>query len=234
MPRKHLKNLLAHTAGRIRYPKIEQFSAAGVPTGSGAAGNSSSQIQAVIGGVTSGSGSNVSGSNVSEQVATLSKYLNDLRLTQQTSIDTLTANTQALVQNTVIKSSGGSTTSTTGSLLSGLFGGTFGLSPILNGLISLFKGSAAPTLQPLAPFSLPPAIRYEGGYSATNGGQAGAANYGQSGAPRVSSPPPATNVQIQVNAMDSRSFLDHSADIANAVREAMLHSNSLNDVIADL
>ncbi len=228
MPRKHLKNLLAHTAGRIRYPKIEQFSAAGVPTGSGASGNSSSQIQAVIGGVTAGSGS-----NVSEQVATLSKYLNDLRLAQQTSIDTLTANTQALVQNTVTKSSGTSTTSTAGSLLSGLFGGTFGLSPILNGLISLFKGSGAPTLQPLVPFTLPPAIQYEGGYSATNG-QVGAANYGQGGAPRASSPSPATNVQIQVNAMDSRSFLDHSADIANAVREAMLHSNSLNDVIADL
>ena len=229
MPRKHLKNLLAHTAGRIRYPKIEQFSAAGVPTGSGASGNSSSQIQAVIGGVTAGSGS-----NVSEQVATLSKYLNDLRLTQQLSIDTLTANTQALVQNTVTKSSGTSTTSTAGSLLSGLFGGNFGLSPILNGLISLFKGSGAPTLQPLVPFSLPPAIQYESGYSASNGGQVGAANYGQSGAPRVSSPSPATNVQIQVNAMDSRSFLDHSADIASAVREAMLHSNSLNDVIADL
>ena len=229
MPRKHLKNLLAHTAGRIRYPKIEQFSAAGVPTGSGASGNSSSQIQAVIGGVTAGSGS-----NVSDQVATLSKYLNDLRLTQQLSIDTLTANTQALVQNTVTKSSGTSTTSTAGSLLSGLFGGSFGLSPILNGLISLFKGSGAPALQPLVPFSLPPAIQYEGGYSAANGGQVGAANYGQNGAPRVSSPSPATNVQIQVNAMDSRSFLDHSADIANAVREAMLHSNSLNDVIADL
>ncbi len=229
MPTKHLKNLLAHTAGRIRYPKIEQFSAAGVLTGSGGSANSSSQIQAVIGGVAAGSGS-----NVAEQVATLSKYLNDLRLAQQISIDTITANTQALVQNTVTKSSGTSTTSTAGSLLSGLFGSTFGLSPILNGLISLFKGSGAPTLQPLVPFTLPPAIQYEGGYSAANNGQVGAANYGQNGAPRVSTPSPSTNVQIQVNAMDSRSFLDHSADIANAVREAMLHSNSLNDVIADL
>jgi hypothetical protein len=34
--------------------------------------------------------------------------------------------------------------------------------------------------------------------------------------------------------MDSKSFLDHSDEIAQAVREAMLSSHSLNDVIADL
>jgi len=34
--------------------------------------------------------------------------------------------------------------------------------------------------------------------------------------------------------MDSKSFLDHSDEIAQAVREAMLGSHSLNDVIADL
>jgi hypothetical protein len=34
--------------------------------------------------------------------------------------------------------------------------------------------------------------------------------------------------------MDSRSFLDHSHDIASAVREAMLNMHSLNDVVNDL
>ncbi len=34
--------------------------------------------------------------------------------------------------------------------------------------------------------------------------------------------------------MDSQSFLDHSEDIANAVRQAMLNSNSLNNVVNDL
>jgi hypothetical protein len=34
--------------------------------------------------------------------------------------------------------------------------------------------------------------------------------------------------------MDSQSFLDRQDDIARAVREAMLHSNSLNDVVLEL
>ena len=34
--------------------------------------------------------------------------------------------------------------------------------------------------------------------------------------------------------MDSRSFLDHSDEIANAVREAVLNSHSLRDVLTEL
>jgi hypothetical protein len=34
--------------------------------------------------------------------------------------------------------------------------------------------------------------------------------------------------------MDSQSFLDHSDDIAMAVKQAILNSSSLNDVIAEL
>ncbi len=34
--------------------------------------------------------------------------------------------------------------------------------------------------------------------------------------------------------MDSRSFMDHSDDIARAVREALLNAHSLNDVMSEL
>jgi hypothetical protein len=34
--------------------------------------------------------------------------------------------------------------------------------------------------------------------------------------------------------MDSRSFLDHSDDIARAVRDAMLRSHSLNDIVSEI
>jgi hypothetical protein len=34
--------------------------------------------------------------------------------------------------------------------------------------------------------------------------------------------------------MDSQSFMDHSYEIAQAVRSAMLNMNSLNDVVSDL
>jgi hypothetical protein len=43
-----------------------------------------------------------------------------------------------------------------------------------------------------------------------------------------------SEITIQVQAMDSRSFMDHSHDIAKAVREAMLNMHALNDVISDL
>jgi len=44
----------------------------------------------------------------------------------------------------------------------------------------------------------------------------------------------ATQITVQVQAMDSRSFLDHSEEIAQAVRQAMLNSHGINDVITEL
>jgi hypothetical protein len=63
--------------------------------------------------------------------------------------------------------------------------------------------------------------------------------YGQNGLPRVAreAPAPAVagpQISIQVNALDSRSFMDHSNEIAAAVRAAMLNMHSVNDVVSDL
>jgi hypothetical protein len=44
----------------------------------------------------------------------------------------------------------------------------------------------------------------------------------------------APTIQVNIQAMDSQSFLDRQDDIARAVRVAMLHSNSLNDVVMEL
>jgi hypothetical protein len=46
--------------------------------------------------------------------------------------------------------------------------------------------------------------------------------------------PQTQTIQVNIQAMDSQSFLDRQDDIARAVREAMLHSNSLNDVVLEL
>jgi hypothetical protein len=54
-----------------------------------------------------------------------------------------------------------------------------------------------------------------------SGGSASSSQQGQS-------------ILVQVQAMDSQSFMDHSNDIAQAVRQAMLNLHSVNDVIADL
>jgi hypothetical protein len=45
---------------------------------------------------------------------------------------------------------------------------------------------------------------------------------------------PAPQITVNVQAMDARSFLDRSGDIALAVRDAMLNLNSINDVVNDL
>jgi len=45
---------------------------------------------------------------------------------------------------------------------------------------------------------------------------------------------PSSQITVQVQAMDSQSFLDHSGDIALAVRQAMLQSSVLNDVIREV
>lgn len=41
-------------------------------------------------------------------------------------------------------------------------------------------------------------------------------------------------VTVQVQAMDSRSFLEHSDEIARAVREAILNSHAINDAVQEL
>jgi hypothetical protein len=43
-----------------------------------------------------------------------------------------------------------------------------------------------------------------------------------------------TQITVNVQAMDARSFMDRSADIAAAVRSAMLNLNTINDVVTDL
>jgi hypothetical protein len=45
---------------------------------------------------------------------------------------------------------------------------------------------------------------------------------------------PAQQITVNVQAMDAQSFLDHSNDIAQAVRQAMLNLSSINDVVNEL
>ena len=45
---------------------------------------------------------------------------------------------------------------------------------------------------------------------------------------------PAHQITVNVQAMDAQSFLDHSNDIAQAVRQAMLNLSSINDVVNEL
>ncbi len=87
---------------------------------------------------------------------------------------------------------------------------------------------------------MPPALALAGAEVA---GGVSWSDYDQMGMPRASggaemvrtgSSAPAPQITVNVQAMDARSFLDRSTDIAAAVRDAMLNLNSINDVVNDL
>ena len=117
-----------------------------------------------------------------------------------------------------------------------------GIVSIVRGLMGLFGGGdAAPT--PLQKYEMPPAVDFESvesasGLSGATYDQMGAARAVSRGdaAPAQGEPAHGVGPQITVNVqtMDAQSFLDHSVMIAQAVRGAMLHSNSINDVVNEL
>lgn len=114
-----------------------------------------------------------------------------------------------------------------------------GAAPLIRGIISLFGGGDSAVTAPELPrFALPPAIRF-GAAETANGGFS-SVDYDQAGSPRIvqrtqaGMPVLQGAVTVNVQAMDARSFLDRSTEIAAAVREAMLNLNSINDVVNDL
>jgi hypothetical protein len=139
------------------------------------------------------------------------------------------------------------------SAVSRVFTSGLGLMPLVSGLLGLFGGGGRPEPPPLEKYTWPESISFQG---ATTGTGISEADYDQTGVARLydgrraglntpttaaaASPPPAANpanapqIHVNVQAMDARSFLDHSTEIAQAVRQAMLNLNSINDVVNDL
>jgi hypothetical protein len=165
--------------------------------------------------------------------------------------DATSANTDALGVETQTKSSssGSSAASDAMSTVSSVLGGGLSLLPLISIFTSLFGGGQAQQPAPLVPYSMPPALNLQ---TTTNDQDV---TYGENGLPKTanqsstnqlaanqqtSSQPASTGasstqqITVQVQAMDSQSFLDHSDDIAQAVRQAMLNMSSLNDVVSDL
>jgi len=139
----------------------------------------------------------------------------------------ITANTQAIQGNTSAQAAH-SALSTAGGLASSfLGGGALGLlSPLISGIASLFGGSSTP--KPLPIYMPPPPVAISADLNSATPNSANASPTGGS------SQAAATQVTVNVNAMDSQSFMDHSDDIANAVREAMLNMHPINGVVASL
>jgi hypothetical protein len=177
-----------------------------------------------------------SGSPAGGQSSTADQGLTDALTQAAQEIDSQTqataANTDALAQNSQAKgsSSGGGGVSDALSTASSLLGGGLSLLPLVSLFSSLFGGGQSQPA-PLVPFALPPSLNLQ---STTNNQDV---TWGENGLPRStgsSSSNAGQQVTVQVQAMDSQSFLDHSDDIAQAVKQAMLNMNSINDVITSL
>ncbi len=176
-----------------------------------------------------------SNSGVTEQLTSLTTQIGSLTSVQQSQISALQDNTQAIGQNTTSKSSSGSSVGNTieSAASSFLGGGLSSLSPLITGILSLFGGGSQ-TVATTSPFKLTAPVQSQAGVTANAPGQVAPVSYSDSGQPRAQSAGGSPQVTIQVNAMDSQSFLDHSDDIAMAVKHAILSSSSLNDAISDL
>ncbi len=226
MARSKWENLLpASSAGSAsRSDLLGQLAAStGSGTGGGAGGSSVTGL------------AQSSSSDVTEQLTSLTTQISSLTSIQQSQISALQDNTQALTQSTTSKAgSGSSVGSTVASAASSFLGGGLSsLSPLIGGLLSLFGGGGQ-TLAVPSPFMLPSPVQSNAGVMASAPGQVVPVSYGDTGQPRAQSANASPQVTVQVNAMDSQSFLDHSDDIAMAVKQAILNSSSLNDVISSL
>jgi len=126
-----------------------------------------------------------------------------------------------------------------------------GTVPLAMALFGLFGGGdddAQPA--PLMKYAMPERREFQAaatasGFAEVDYDQAGMPRmYEQRGSePKMATAAPATErgmagglppITVNVQAMDARSFLDRSSEIAAAVREAMLNLNSINDVVTDL
>ena len=116
----------------------------------------------------------------------------------------------------------------------GFLGGGLGIASLGLRIAGLFGGDKEDPVD-FAPFELPPRLDIE---AANRDGVL--ANFprvvlGQSGEVRTQPVQQApTQVVVNVNALDTQSFLDRSGDVAQAVREAMLHMHPLNDIVDEV
>lgn len=168
----------------------------------------------------------------SDALSQANRELTDLQAVQQDLLASTGRNTQALDANTQAKGQGGSSPlSALGDIAGGIFGQASILSPIVNGLMRLFGGGPSSPQPVFLPYVAPAQLQLQTTIRDAAPSLNGSSVPAQTAEGRSM---PAPTVEIHVNAMDSKSILDHSDEIAHAVRQALLNSHSLGDVIAGL
>jgi hypothetical protein len=164
---------------------------------------------------------------------------------------TLTTSGQVAGNATSSEGGGGGGGDSALSIASTVLESGLGIVPLIGGLIGLFDGGGGATQQPLTRYAMPDPINFQGAETsggieaaetdltgmprAAGGGATGSGSttaFGDSGA--ATAVGGGSQITVQVQAMDARSFMDRSSDIAAAVRDAMLNLNSINDVVSNL
>jgi len=162
-------------------------------------------------------------------------------------------NTSPITETVGQAPAAGSSGSSALSIASTIFESGLGIVPLVSGLLGLFGGGSS-TPPPLERYVMPDRLYLTGADTASGIGNA---DYDQFGMPRLygdlssamttqagsnglagatggTSAGASPQVNVTVQAMDSQSFLDHSSEIAQAVRQAMLNLSSINDVVNEL
>ncbi len=191
--------------------------------------SNSDLLTSLLGGSVPASGA----SGTDESIALLAEQVEQLRAANQVQASVVEQNTAAVTGNTASQSSTGGGLQSVSSAISKVNGNAMSISPLIGGLMKLFGGGGdSSTPPPLMVYTPPEAVRFEGqvARSANTVDWSGSEGV-TSGTPVAASAP---QITVQVNAMDSQSFLDHSQEIATAVRQAMLNSHALNDVVSDI
>ncbi len=180
----------------------------------------------------SASGGSNGTSALTEQLTTIASQLQELQTINQSQMASIEANTSALTASTGSKGGGASTASSVGTTLLDVLGLGSGLGPLISGLMGLFGGGGSSPATAVTPYIQPLPVNLSAGFTGSSAGGASGVDYGEGGVPRQTTAASAQQqITVQVQAMDSQSFLDRSNDIAAAVRKAMLETSTLNDVI---
>jgi hypothetical protein len=111
------------------------------------------------------------------------------------------------------------------------------LSPIIGGLLGLFKGGDEGPVSSPIPYIRPAQLSMDYAWTGNGEQELVPFDYNSAGKPRpivTENRPAPAPITIQVQAMDSQSFLDRRDDIAAAVRRALLESHPLNDSLREV
>ncbi len=161
----------------------------------------------------------------------LREKLSELIRVSQSQVRTLEDNTAALARSGSLRAAD-AVKSATSSM--GGFSGLSTTSPLVSGIAKLLGKSKPEAPPPVTPYGWPSPLRIDAGIGGGRGN--GGVSYDANGTPRLEAAAdsvPASQINIHVQAIDSRSFLDHSGEIARAVRAAMLESHVLRDVVSE-